>query len=379
MTKNSVSDSTLIDKKAIIHFNGKTLLTTSSYKELKAYEHALAFTVAKMMDADMLKDTRDVMQKAIAQGLSFQEFKTLLKPYLHAKGWGNYTDNRKVLNRRLRVIYQTNLRSARAAGRWQRIQAMKEQFPYLQYMPSVSAKRRDEHRQYYGLIRPVDDSIWQSIYPPNGFGCKCWVKQLTKRQAEKLGVSDAIDPKQDVQFNHHHDRLSALLKLAEEKHGGEFGENLTFQALQYYTGIATSVFFKSNAGGELYSKEKLKKLLASFDKQGIPYLIGEEGKRFANQMGAEAVYYPTEVGISGFFAFPDNPTRTQVIEELLHYGQHKKTGFASLEWKDIVQFEIEAQKKLLVIGRSLNWSVAELEQIERALIQWQAEWDKLNA
>lgn len=40
-----------------------------------------------------------------------------------------------------------------------------------------------------------------------------------------------------------------------------------------------------------------------------------------------------------------------MVEEILHYGQHRKTGFASLEWKDIVKLEIEAQHKLLAISK----------------------------
>lgn len=65
---------------------------------------------------------------------------------------------------------------------------------------------------------------------------------------------------------------------------------------------------------------------------------------------------PAGVGESGFFTFPKNPTRIQMVEEImveeiLHYGQHRKTGFASLEWKDIVKLEIEAQHKLLAISK----------------------------
>lgn len=234
----------LPNKEAIIHFQGKTLLTSQSYLDVKAYEHALAFTVAKMADQDLLKMTRDAILSAMQNGTDFRDFKRTLMPYLNSQGWGNFTDDKTLLNRRLRTIYHTNKQTAYAAGRWQRIQQTKGFFPYLQYMPSVSAKKRDNHTRYYGLLRPVDDPIWQSIFPPNGFGCKCWVKQLTQAQAEKLGVSDPIDLEMETvenprtgekmttpkgvhfSFSHNHDRLTALLKLAEDKHGTAFGERL---------------------------------------------------------------------------------------------------------------------------------------------------------
>lgn len=251
------------------HFDGKTLLTSNHYAEIWAYEHALAFTVARIANQDMLSEVHQAMKQAIDNGTSFTDFKKTLKPYLMAKGWlapsfknDNVDDDKvrfdnyqKHIGHRLRTIYHTNKSTAYAAGRWERIQRTKQAFPYLQYMPSVSANLRDDHKAYYGLIRHVDDPIWQSILPPNGFGCKCWVKQLTKNQAQKVLDEQALDgivydiEMQEVKdsktgdvisipkgiapsFNHNHDRLTALLKLAEDKHGADFADRLGKQAQQ---------------------------------------------------------------------------------------------------------------------------------------------------
>lgn len=235
------------NKEAIIHFNGKTLLTSGSYLDVKAYEHALAFTVAKMIDEDLLKNTRDLITKSLETGTTFSEFKKQLKPLLSADGWGNMTDNKAELNRRLKTIYHTNLQTAYSAGQWERIQQTKQFLPYLQYMPSMSENKRLEHKKFYNIVRPVDDPIWSSIMPPNGFGCRCYVKQLTKTKAEKIGISDPVNLDMETvenprtgemmttpkgvhfSFNHNHDRLTALLKLATDKHGTEFGERLRKQ------------------------------------------------------------------------------------------------------------------------------------------------------
>lgn len=244
----------LLNKEAIVAFNGKTLLTSQSYLDVKAYEHALAFTVAGLMDEDLLKDVRDGVASALENGEDFATFKRRLKPYLMAKGWLAQTldDGTTQLvagsNRRLQTIFHTNLQTAYAAGQWQRIQETKEFLPYLRYMPSLSANPRHEHQRYYGICRPVDDPIWQSIMPPNGWGCKCWVKQLTRRQAEKVGISDETpletekytNPKTgqtsdvpvgvDPSFAHNHDRFTALIRLAEDKHGRLFANNLKDEA-----------------------------------------------------------------------------------------------------------------------------------------------------
>ena len=253
---------------AIAHFEKKMLGTSYSYLDVLAHEHAVAFTVAKMMNKDLLTETKSAIESAMQNGTDFNTFKKRLKPYLMTKGWwgeqavvnkagGDPKDGeiQKVQlgsTRRLRTIYQTNLHSSYAAGQWDRIQQNKELLPYLQYMPSVAGKKRDDHKQYYNIVRPVDDPIWQSIYPPNGYGCLCWVKQLTKRQAEKSGISEEqvietetvenprTGQKQQVpvgiepSFAHNHgDRLGALLKIAEDKHGRDFTKQLIPQLDDY--------------------------------------------------------------------------------------------------------------------------------------------------
>lgn len=85
-------------------------------------------------------------------------------------------------------------RQARSAKQWNQFEAKKDIYPNLQYMPSRSAKQRDLHRQYYGRIFSIDDPIWNTIMPPNGWGCKCWVQQTRERVTDNSG----IEPLQEI-------------------------------------------------------------------------------------------------------------------------------------------------------------------------------------
>ena len=186
----------------------------------------------------------------------FADFKKRLKPYLMAKGWWGeqiMTDpldgEPKLVQlgstRRLKTIFDTNMRTAFAAGQWQRIQANKKALPYLRYNKSASRHPRDGHKRYYGLILPVEHDIWKVIFPPNGYGCKCSVSALTKRQAEEEGIGGEPDVEMveftnprtgqkvlipdDItpSFAHNHgDRLGALRNLAKDRHGQAFLEKL---------------------------------------------------------------------------------------------------------------------------------------------------------
>jgi len=241
----------LVDKAAFGHFKAKKILPGFSHYDVWLYQHSLAFTVAKMMDADMLAEVKDAIEAAQQNGTAFADFKKRLKPYLMAKGWWGeqiMTDPldgepklvRLGSTRRLKTIFDTNMRTAFAAGQWQRIQANKKALPYLRYNKSASGHPRDGHKRYYGLVLPVDHDIWKVIFPPNGYGCKCSVSALTKRQAEEEGIGGEPDVEMveftnprtgktvlipnDItpSFAHNHgDRQGAMDALFGDKHGEE--------------------------------------------------------------------------------------------------------------------------------------------------------------
>lgn len=173
-----------------------------NWRDVEPEEHAVAFSVAKMMDLDLLRDTHDALREALDQGLPFAEFQRRLRPRLEARGWwgvrqvtdpltGELIEAELGSPRRLRLIYETNLRSARAAGQWDRIQRTRAALPYLEYRLGPSERHRPTHEAKNYLVLPVDDPFWQSWYPPNGWNCKCWVRQLTRRQAEARGISQS--------------------------------------------------------------------------------------------------------------------------------------------------------------------------------------------
>ncbi|ENM4022584.1 hypothetical protein DDN27_003453, partial [Vibrio cholerae] len=62
----------------------------------------------------------------------------------------------------------------------------KRVMPYLLYQLGPSMEHRVDHVKWKDLLLSVDDSWWASHMPPNGWGCKCWIRQVSKFEADKL-------------------------------------------------------------------------------------------------------------------------------------------------------------------------------------------------
>lgn len=73
--------------------------------------------------------------------------------------------------------YNIAIKQARAAVQWKSFERDSKVYPNLEYMPSLSPEPREAHKKYYGVILPITDNFWNTALPPNGWGCKCWVKQ----------------------------------------------------------------------------------------------------------------------------------------------------------------------------------------------------------
>ena len=94
--------------------------------------------------------------------------------------------------------FETNMRQSHMAGRWEQAQRNKESYPYLRYVALRGGNRRPEHQKLHGLVRPVDDPIWDKIYPMNGWNCKCTVRPVSEAEMERRDW--AVTPDEALQI-----------------------------------------------------------------------------------------------------------------------------------------------------------------------------------
>lgn len=193
-------------KEAIAYFHQKGYAIGFTWEDVWQQEHQAAFTVAKAMQLDILRDIREAVDSALNDGTTFATFRQQLKPLLVQKGWWGKADMidpltgelRKVQlgsTRRLKTIFDTNLRTAHSEGQWERIQRSKDTFPYLIYDANNSEHPRIQHSQWDNLVLPADDPFWQAHMPVKAWGCKCGVRQANAKMIEQRGLKVGESPK----------------------------------------------------------------------------------------------------------------------------------------------------------------------------------------
>jgi len=165
---------------AIDYLRQKIAIPTERWDDIRESEHDAAFIVAGAKGS-LLTDLQRAVNRAIADGQGVEQFTETFKQI--SQNWVHRGDK----DWRARIIYQTNMRMAYAAGRYQyqldpdvlRLQ------PYLQYLHGGSQDPRPAHIALHERVFPAREL---PFYPPNGFGCSCRTVSLSERDLERLGL-----------------------------------------------------------------------------------------------------------------------------------------------------------------------------------------------
>lgn len=205
-------------EEAINYFKSKGFAFSWDWHDLWQEAHATSFTVAKAMRTDILQDIRNVLQKCLDDGISFQQFKNELTPKLKAKGWwGKHetmdpsTGELHLITlgspHRLRTIYETNIQTSYMVGHYKAAMENVADRPWWMYVAVMDKRTRPTHSALNGLVYRYDDPFWKSHHPQNGFRCRCGVRYLDDYGlGEKIKSGDAakrssVGPDADTTFS----------------------------------------------------------------------------------------------------------------------------------------------------------------------------------
>ena len=163
---------------AVEFWQQRAKLTSDEAKALGDGAKRRAFFVSGLARRDLVQLVSDGMQAALEHGETLSDFRGRIAEAIAAEGWSGY---------RVENIFRTNMQTAYAAGRYKKMQAVKEDRPYWQYLAIMDRRTRPNHAVLHEKVYPADHGFWATNYPPNGFRCRCGVRSLSARQVEKQG------------------------------------------------------------------------------------------------------------------------------------------------------------------------------------------------
>lgn len=156
----------------------KLNLPTDRWDDIQGAAHDRAFIVAGAAQADLLQDLRDAVAGAAQSGEGLGGFTKRFKAVVAKNGWTGWTGEGSAAGTawRARVIYQTNMATSYAAGRWRQMTdpAMLAIRPWWQYVHADGQLHpRPQHEAWNGLTLRHDHPFIATHWTPNGWGCRC--------------------------------------------------------------------------------------------------------------------------------------------------------------------------------------------------------------
>lgn len=187
-------------ERAIEWLEQRGLAVTWDWRDDWRVAREMAFSVRKVQDTQVLATIREEVARAMREGISQADFRRYLSGRLTALGWyqsrevvapdGTRSTVDLSLPHRQDVIFRTNGQAALMAGRYdaQVAAAQAGAAPFWQYVAILDSRTRPTHRAMNGRVYRWDDPIWRTIYPPNGFNCRCRVRTLTAADVDARGL-----------------------------------------------------------------------------------------------------------------------------------------------------------------------------------------------
>lgn len=186
-------------EEAIRYFESKGYVIGFNWHDVEARTHATEFTVAGVLKQDILTDIHGALQAHLENGGTLRDFERQLTPTLIRKGWladkarliadeDGVLEGKQLTPRRLRTIFETNMQAAYGAGRYEEQMANAEFRPVWERVAVMDLRTRPRHAALNGFTARYDDPVWQFMYPPDGYHCRCRIRARSLAEAERLGI-----------------------------------------------------------------------------------------------------------------------------------------------------------------------------------------------
>lgn len=175
-------------------FNYTASSLTGALKAGFADQHFAFLGIEYGYTPDALKTAMEMNLFHFSAGKTLAEVQELNEAFRKSTGWPDFLSRAKEISSQfnevwLRTEYDTAYLTAESSAAYYRLIAQKDIFPFWQYITMDDGKVREEHIKLHGLVLECTDKLWDKIYPPNGWRCRCRVKPMMKHEAKDVDPS----------------------------------------------------------------------------------------------------------------------------------------------------------------------------------------------
>ena len=190
----------LAPDEALEEFGKRQLVSKAEFTKMLARERARSFTVAGIVDKDLLNSTRLLITKAIDQGWSIQDFQRGLRE-ANIKYTGTAFGTAAKAGEPIKpyhaeTILRTNFTTIYNRGRMALMNDpdVVEFVPAYQYSAILDSRTRETHAFMDGRVYLRDDPIWNEWTPANGFSCRCMIIPVTSNIPFTVSRPTKVEP-----------------------------------------------------------------------------------------------------------------------------------------------------------------------------------------
>ena len=155
-----------------------------------------AFTVAGVASYDLEEELKEL---ALKYKDDFNEFEENARRKMLEYGIGL---DEQAPTGWLKTNLNTAINSSYSAAEWIKLQdpVLRSVYPAYRYRTVGDNRVRPEHARLDKLVYAADDPIWQSIWPPNSWNCRCYTEALDHTEAgiEKIQPTTQAERKKII-------------------------------------------------------------------------------------------------------------------------------------------------------------------------------------
>ena len=146
-----------------------------------------ALEVAATDLAALEPEVRGLLEEAVREGWTLDRWREGLDAALEGAGLAGPEPWHA------EAIFRTNVLAAYSGGQWTRAQdlAARGDVVAAMYVAVLDDRTRATHGAMDGVWARLDDPVWLTWWPPNGWNCRCGILLLTQADVDRLGGWEA--------------------------------------------------------------------------------------------------------------------------------------------------------------------------------------------